>query len=408
MSSKNQGVLIPKKVSSGRWQVSLGIVWEGDKKRNPRKQFLTRALAQDFCNSERARRKAHGGMTADADGALVAAWMDLEGRLQAAGAGSLADVGQRALRDALAITRTGSAAACLDACHNDLQSMGRRGVYLADLRGRCGRFLAFFGENRAASEITPAVVTAYFESIKDGAEVNRRTLSAWLGWAADHGWLPANPCLRKRRRGTKNKSRSKAVTISPVEAGRMLKLGAQSEDLRVLATVAISLFAGLRPSEIRKRAKDSAPADLRWEDVGRDHITVSEDLAKTGVGRVVPICPALRAWLDYIGKKSGGVALTGPIQHNGWRKTWDAWRAEFWVDGDGVPIKWHANQMRHSYGSYHLAKGRNAGDTALNMGNSPDVVLRYYWNWETLGGDADKFFSLTPQEIFKKGLQVVA
>lgn len=395
VSAKQQerswGVLVPKKLPSGRWIVSLG--WVDGK--NPRRKFANKDDAQAFCLQEKARRKAHGQLTADADGELVARWMKLEESLKAAGAGSLVTVAEKALRDHAAITKSGTARECFDMAHAALKTAGRKGNYLADLRNRCGRFLRTFGEDRPIAEATPAVVSAFLESIQDGAGSYRRTISAWLGWAADNGWLASNPCIRKRRRGEKAKGRGKAVILTPEESAKMLVAAVNTEAWDVLAYIVLSLFAGIRPEEFRKRAKGFEPLDLRWEDIRNKHISINEDLSKTGRGRSIPVPSVLEQWLDFLRKKKGG-KLSGTILPPGWVKLWSTWRKEHWVSADGVPLKWNADQLRHSFGSYHLAANRNAGDTALVMGNSATVVLDRYWNWQTLASTATLFWKMTP------------
>ncbi len=61
---------------------------------------------------------------------------------------------------------------------------------------------------------------------------------------------------------------------------------------------------------------------------------------------------------------------------------------------------WPANGLRHSFGSYHLAKFHNAVETAHVMGNSVDMVHRHYKSLVTKA-DAENFWGLRPQSIGK-------
>lgn len=79
------------------------------------------------------------------------------------------------------------------------------------------------------------------------------------------------------------------MILSPEQAAKMLKAAVESEAWDVLGYVALSLFAGIRPEEFRKRAKGFKPLDLRWEDIENRHISINEALAKTGRGRSIPI-----------------------------------------------------------------------------------------------------------------------
>ncbi len=273
--------------------VSLGWM-EG---KNPRRKFNTKDEAQAFCLQEKTRRKAHGLLTAEADGGLVSRWIKLEQQLKANGIGSLAEVAERALRDHSAITKRGSAKECLNAALKALKALkadGIAGSYHSDLKNRCGRFLRWFGANRPMSEATPQVVSTFFGSINDKSGSCRRTISAWMGWATDNGLLPLNPCLRKRRRGKKSGTKGRATFLSPEESAKILSAAVRSESWDVLSFLALSMFAGIRPQEFRKRAKGFAPLDLRWEDIHEEHVAINEVMAKTGRGRLIEIPPVLK------------------------------------------------------------------------------------------------------------------
>lgn len=403
-------MLEPKKLPSGGWIVSLG--WEKETGKNPRKKFQNKDDAQAFCLDEKARRKAHGQVTAGADGVLVKRWMELDEKLKASRAGSLLEVGNKVLIEQLAITRFGSVKECFDAYHAEMFKEVDRGelsgTYLADLRNRCGRFLRWFGEKRPMVEFSKAQATKFFEEITDGSGVNRRTISAWAGWAVENGWISLNPCTKKRRKGTNrkgkrkrmSKGKGKAVILSPDETTRILAAALNSEAWDVLSFLVLSLFAGTRPEEFRKRAKGFEPLDLSWEAWRGQNMAISDEMAKTGVGRLIPVQPVLQVWLKLLTQKKG--QLTGRILPSGWVKLWSRWRKEHWLDADGNPLKWHADQLRHSFGSYHLSKYRSAGDTALAMGNSAAVVLDSYWKWDTPSTEAEEYWESTPKVVSKR------
>ena len=96
---------------------------------------------------------------------------------------------------------------------------------------------------RPVLEITSEVIEAYLKTLKNTGDF--KTIFAWLGWAAKNRWLPKNPCTGLKP----EESHGNVVTLSTVEAARMLKAAATSEEWDVLATIVISLFAGIRPEE---------------------------------------------------------------------------------------------------------------------------------------------------------------
>jgi integrase len=117
--------------------------------------------------------------------------------------------------------------------------------------------------------------------------------------------------------------------------------------------VAICLFAGLRRSETLA---------LTWEDIDleRCHIIVAGHKAKTRKRRLVTIQPNLAKWL-----KLGGDL---PIKNRD-----NALTAAYRLIGPN----WPANALRHSFVSYHLAMFNDVGKTALEAGNSPEMVFRH-------------------------------
>ena len=387
-------VLKPRELANGKWQVSLGVQWVNGKRKNPRRIFANNTDALKFCDDEEARRGAHGQITAGADGAEVAAWMKLDKQLLEAGAGSLKEVGNRILKDTLAVTVHSTARDCLN---KYLTTSLGNSIYADDSRGRVNCFLRWFGDNRQIREATPEVMKAFFN--ENSGKTLRRTVSAWCGWAVEEGYLPSNPCARpKRRRGTKIKTAHEAVILSPTEASDLLRAAVLAEDWTSLSFIALGLFSGIRPMEFRKKFRGAPTVLLEWRHVTPDGIEIHPKHTKT-IARVVPIVEPLAKWTEFIREKKG--VLSGPVlaagKHGGgWRKHWDQFREKHW------PHEWHPDQLRHSFGSYRMATIKDAQQVSLEMGNSPAVVLRHYWNWKTLGRQAEEFWALTPEVVMQK------
>lgn len=121
--------------------------------------------------------------------------------------------------------------------------------------------------------------------------------------------------------------------------------------------VALGAFAGMRSAEITR---------LQWEDIRGDLIDVRARNAKTRQRRLIPILPALRAWLDLHRQESGHVCpLHDPIAPIAWRTR-------------EAGVEWLHNGLRHSFGSYRMAIVKNEAQVALEMGNSPAMVFRHY------------------------------
>jgi integrase len=84
--------------------------------------------------------------------------------------------------------------------------------------------------------------------------------------------------------------------FTPKELGWMLS----SARPEIVPFVALGAFAGIRSREIQR---------LDWADINlaTGYITVSQGKAKTRGRRIIPILPALRAWLHLHHQESGQV-----------------------------------------------------------------------------------------------------
>jgi hypothetical protein len=60
-------------------------------------------------------------------------------------------------------------------------------------------------------------------------------------------------------------------------------------------------------------------------------------------------------------------------------------------------VAWPSNALRHSYASYALAQWPDAAALALEMGNSPAVILRHYRSLVKPAAAA-AFWKITPDD----------
>ena len=157
--------------------------------------------------------------------------------------------------------------------------------------------------------------------------------------------------------------------------------------------MAIAAFAGIRSQEILR---------LTWEDIRFQHgdIVVAADKAKTASRRLVPILPALRAWLNHCNKdkKKTGPIVTRFAQPQSWNRSvgWDIARYNAKAKAANLPqIPRIHNGMRHSFASYRLAIKKDAAAVALEMGNSPRKLFENYRELVT-PSQAKKWFNTVP------------
>jgi hypothetical protein len=67
----------------------------------------------------------------------------------------------------------------------------------------------------------------------------------------------------------------------------------------------------------------------------------------------------------------------------------------------GLRAGWPQNALRHSFGSYHLARFNDAAKLALEMGNSPATIFRHYRQL-VKPKDAERYWKITPAPTGRK------
>jgi len=185
------------------------------------------------------------------------------------------------------------------------------------------------------------------------------TLTTILNFAMGKGYRADNPAANIERPILDDRP----VGILTVEqVGRLLRVAKES-DGEMLPALAIGLFAGIRRSEIFA---------LDWSEIDHEHRTIEVKgiKAKTRQRRLVSISENLVAWLNPHRKSSGPICPERNIDVFSERLHKLSAKAEI--------VNWPHNAMRHSFGSYFLGKSKDENQTATEMGNSPDVVVKHY------------------------------
>lgn len=167
-----------------------------------------------------------------------------------------------------------------------------------------------------------------------------RYLRLFFNWAERYEYIEGNPA--RRVEPPKVGELPKRI-LEPETMARLL----QKEDAILRAFLVLGGFAGLRSSEILR---------LRTEDIGNTEIHVRS--GKTGE-RFVAVLPAFLRWWRSLPEFPPERAFYAHL-----------------VDVTGG--RWPANCLRHSFGTYHLARWQDAAKTAFQMGNSQAVVIRSY------------------------------
>ena len=118
----------------------------------------------------------------------------------------------------------------------------------------------------------------------------------------------------------------------------------------------------------------------------KEYIELGRDITKGKRRRLTPLLPALLEWLEPYRR------MTGPILKGTRNQGEYALTKLRKANG----IKGH-NLLRHSYASYRLADVQDASKVSLEMGNSPNVLLRDYRELVT-PTQAKEWFSVLPED----------
>ncbi len=207
----------------------------------------------------------------------------------------------------------------------------------------------------------------------------RLIFSVFFGWAVRHHYCLENPCDRFDKLP---KDMSPIVALSLEECKRLLYAAMVYQGGSAAASVAIGLFAGLRPSEI---------GDLKKENILKDRIRVEGGKLRRQLKRSVPIPPVLAAWLEkfpFEGRPNGWASKMKTFK--------DATKAKKWVQ----------DIIRHTSITFQTERDKNEGLTAFNCGTSIAMMNRHYR--ETIDDEKsiEAFWSLTPEAILKKPPQI--
>lgn len=303
------------------------------------------------------------------------------------------------------------------------ETAGLRPASIKALSCRVG-FLKKLCGDKLVSEILPVHVADAISQpgvTEATKQDNRRSLSSFFSWCLDQGYCVINPAKKTARtRSTKDDAEPAILTLAEV---RQLLTAAQDfKGGKLIPYVALSLFSGIRPTEL---------ARISWENIDLDAgtVTIGAKLAKMRQRRIIEFVqlterdkkgieiklPAnLRAWLlPHATDKT-------PFHGKNWRKDFDALKKQVGFGNPELEPRWKKRKetaaekarreklkpwtpdiLRHTAISHHLAYFQHEGKTATWAGNSPDIIQRHYKGL-VKAGDARDFWSITPESMENK------
>ena len=259
----------------------------------------------------------------------------------------------------------------------------------SNLRSRVGNFVKGVG-NKRVIDVMPENVEHYLANRNvspDTKDADCRAISSFFTWCmkGKRHWCVNNPCYAVEIEGRTADDDREPVVLPVDECAKLLRAAEAFEGGKLVPYVALCLFGGLRPFEA---------ARVTWEQVNLvdKEIRLKGQQTKTGKGRVVVICPTLKAWLNrYKGideiyrpafelqlrKVRGGVGYGEPT-------------------GEQPNLKpWVSDVLRHTAISHYFRATGSYGRTAEQFGNSEAIIKKHYQS-RVSSKDTKRFYALRP------------
>jgi integrase len=275
---------------------------------------------------------------------------------------------------------------------------GASDSYMADINWRLGRFSEYFCKNKMAHEVSYRDITAYLAKpfvrrgkkgqrrIKEqvprqlsplGRKIEMKNIRPMFHFALDHGYVQRSPFPARHFRQRKSKDRQNLQDI------RVLTLQEVAVVLRnageLTPHIAIGLFAGVRPDEIKA---------LDWRDVNWETklILVNARNSTSHDRRYVEMSDNLLAWLNPYKLMEGEIS---PAK---------LYRARLTALAKACSLSpWPKDVLRHSFASYWLAKHKDEAKLKHLMGHHQmsDMLKKHYINLIS-PKDAEIYWGITP------------
>lgn len=285
--------------------------------------------------------------------------------------------------DRLAETRAAPAVPLSDAIGQFLAAKraarGPSARNLRTLESALDGLLAHFPADPPLSAITPADLERWMSAGAVAARTvrNRRAVAVtFFRWCRSRRLLPDETTAAERTERPIVR-RIVPATWTPAELRTLWQVCPETHR----AWLALSAWAGIRGEELYQEIEESRKDVLRWSDIDdtAGHILIRPLVAKTGDRRLIPITPALRAFLASERQAHlDRAAANDPVCRGRppSRKLAGINRPVTAILGDAVG-GWRPNALRHSFISYRAALVGLAR-AALEAGNSESEARKSY------------------------------
>ncbi len=223
----------------------------------------------------------------------------------------------------------------------------------------------------SARELTAWLDQRYTHPVSRNT-ARRRVVTLWR-WARKQGYLPRDAMTEAEQTDAAREGEHTIGVITAKTYGELLE-HFRATHPEYLAPLVLAGFCGLRRAEVHHQT---------WEDVNleRGFVRVTKAKRNTPAHRLVPLAAAAKVWIKHC-KREGALCDNLAID-----RIRDIGRAA----GFELP----ENCFRHSFISHRVAQTGNVAETALEAGNSPQIIFRHYRELFTKA-EGEAWFSLIP------------
>ena len=306
---------------------------------------------------------------------------------------SLLDMVEYALKNYREPVRQMTVADAVELFIEDRAKQNRRPDTLRNLRGRLGMFTRLYGTKNVA-EITGDDCRDFVfrKGTSPRNQINDRlAASNFLNWCVRRQFSVTNRMASVDKPAV---DAEEPTILTVAECRDLLNASREYKDGLLMPYVVLSLFGGLRPTEI---------ARLTWDRIDLEDGTVTLDgsMAKTRQRRIVTLSENAIAWLLPLAVARPTLRPASFKRHFGRVKKvagFNGRKGTQAKDGRLALRPWVQDCMRHTAISMYLAKHKHEGEAATWAGNSPNVIHRHYKGL-VKEADAAEFWTITPETV---------
>ena len=354
-----------------------------------RRFFRHKTDAEMFCSEMKAEKVSLGNLAFGLDDEVKREALNCINKLKPFGK-SLTQAVEYFIRDQNLFNQSVTVQKAAEELYNRNKADGLSSRHLKAIRLNLQNFCKTYGADKV-SAIRADKIQHWLDNYKTktGVPINsntfntiRRYLNLFFNFCVKRGWMEHNPVVKIDSKTVKSKT---IRLLSPNDLRQILK----AANDKIKPAIVIQSYCGLRVAEV---------ARLEWSDLlSSGHLQISAEKAKTARRRITPIPEKALRYLLSVRKH------TGFIFGDGEKPTIDALQVALREVKSACPgVRWHRNALRASALSYRLAETQDAPKTALEMGNSPSVLLRDYRELTT-PEVAREWFDIDPFEPLKEG-----